>query len=60
MGDGAEGTGGKGGGNVVGAVWLVREYFVVMFGVVFGGDVKEMSVAEGSKMVEKLGTGRVT
>ena len=32
---------------------------MVMFGMVFGGDVEEMSVAEGAKMEEELCVGRV-
>ena len=60
MGEGAEGTGGEGGGNVVGAIRLMGKNFVVMLGVVFGGDVEETSVAEGPKVVEKLCVGRVS
>ena len=54
MGEGAERTGGEGGGDVVGVIRLMRKNTMVMFGMVLGGDVEEASVAESLKMMEKL------
>ena len=41
VGEGAERTGGEGGGDVVGAMWVMGKNFVVMLGMVLGGDVEE-------------------
>ena len=60
MGEGAEGTGGEGGGDDVWAVWVVGKSFVMMLFVVFVGELKETSVAESPKVVEELDAGRVT
>ena len=38
----------------------MRKGEVVMFGMVFGGDVEETSVAEGPKVMEELCGGRVS
>ena len=60
MGEGVERTGGEGGGDVVGAIWVMGMNFVVMLGMALGGDVEETSVAESPKVMEKFSLGRVS
>ena len=58
--EGAEQTGGEGGGDCVGTVWLSGKGEVVMFCMVFWGYLEETSVTEGAKMVNELGARRVS
>ena len=60
MGEGAERTGGEGGGDVIGLICVMGKNFVMMLGMVLGGDVEEMSVAESPKVMKKLSLGRVS
>ena len=59
VGEGAERTGGEGGGYVIGVIWVMGKNFVVMLSMVLGGDVQETSVAESLKVMEKLKAWRV-
>ena len=57
MSEGAKWTGGEGRRDIIGAVGAMGEKEVVVFFVVFGGNMEETSVTEGSKVVKELGTG---
>lgn len=58
MGEGAERTGGERGGDVVWAVWVMGENFVMMLCMVPGGDMEETDVTESSKVMKKLDSWR--
>jgi len=59
MSERAKWTGGEGRRDMIGAVGAMGEKEVVVFFVVFGGNMEETSVTEGSKVMKELGTGRV-
>ena len=58
MGEGAEGTGGEGCGDVVGAVGVMRESVSMVFGMISRGDVEETNVTEGTEVKEELDSWR--